>query len=262
MRLWTALAALALLGGCSSPKTQFFTLVPAPPTHAADPAVAGPPLIVGHVSLPGALDRTSLVTRGPGTAVSVSDNERWAAPLDELVRRTLTDDLRNRLGPGGDVLAPGDPSPLGGVRRVVLTVQRFSADSDGRVVLEADWTLATGNPPKAGPIHHVHAAEDAGSTSGGAIAAAMSRALGVVADSVSRGTAYRDAQVRDGAAEPWPQRRLRCASNNPAAVRGTWRQHDVAVFATFTLRDPDHHALAVDASGVRRMTSEMRRPVA
>jgi uncharacterized protein len=187
MRPWTVLAALVLLGGCgSSPKTQFYTLVPMPPGgQAATVTQSGPPLVVGHVELPGTLDRAALVTKGVGPAISVSSDERWAAPLDELVRRTSTADLRARLGATA-VLAPGDPSPPGGVRRVVLTVQRFSADGSGKVVLEADWTLAAGNPPKAGTIRHVRIAENAGSAQGGAVASAMSRALEVLADDVSR----------------------------------------------------------------------------
>jgi len=187
MRRRTVLAVLLILGGCgSSPKTQFYTLVPKPP--AGQPArvmQAEPPLVVGRVALPGTLDRAALVTQGPGPAISVSSDERWVAPLDELVRRALTDDLRARLGAAA-VLAPGDPSPPGGARRVVLTVQRFSADSSGMVVLEADWTLATGNPPKAGKIRHVRIAESAGSAEGDAVANAMSRALGELADDLSR----------------------------------------------------------------------------
>jgi uncharacterized protein len=191
MKPWPALAVLLAVllaaGGCgSSPKTRFYTLMPVPSANqAAEMARSGPPLTVGHVELPGTLDRAALVTQGPGPAITVSSDERWAAPLDELVRRALTGDLRARLGPTA-VLAPGDPEPPGGVRRLALTVQRFNADSDGELVLEADWTLATGHPPKAGAIHHVHIAENAGSTEGDRVARAMSRALGVLADDISR----------------------------------------------------------------------------
>jgi hypothetical protein len=187
MRRSALLAALLLVAGCgSSPKTQFYTLVPVPPAdRAATSAALRSPLQVGHVELPGTLDRTALVTQGPGPAIAVSGNERWAGPLDELVRRALTADLRGRLGTT-EVLAPGDPAPPGGVQLLVVTVQRFSADSGGDVVLEADWSLATGNPPKAGAIHHVRIAEPAGSTEGSAVAGAMSQALGALAENVSR----------------------------------------------------------------------------
>jgi hypothetical protein len=203
--------ALALgVAGCgSSPKTQFFTLMAEPPPSGAMPGGAMPggamaggamaggavtgrtkaghggrPLQVGDVALPGTLDRAALVIQGPGPQINVSDRDRWAAPLDELVRRTLTEDLRARLGTGR-VIAPGDPAPSGGVRRVVLTVERFSADTAGHVVLSADWTLAVGDPPKAAAIRHVRLEENAGSTSGAAVASAMSRALGRLADQIA-----------------------------------------------------------------------------
>ena len=184
---WLVLAALLGLAGCGGgPRTQFYTLVPEGPAPHADPAWHGRPLKVAQVELPADLDRASFVTLGPGPAVSVSDQDRWAAPLDELVRRTLTQDLRGRLGDAA-VLAPADPVPPSGVRTVVLAVQRFSGDNAGQVVLAADWAVANGNPPKPGPLHHVRIVEDAGSTQGGAVAAAMSRALGRLADEVARG---------------------------------------------------------------------------
>ncbi len=184
---WLVLAILLGLVGCGGgPKTQFYTLVPEGPAAQADPPWHGRSLKVGHVELPADLDRASLVTLGPGPAMSVSDQDRWAAPLDELAQRALTEDLRARLGDAA-VLAPADPVPPGGVRTVVLAVQRFSGDSAGQVILAADWAVANGNPPKPGPLHHVRIVEDAGSTQGSAVAAAMSRALGRLADQVARG---------------------------------------------------------------------------
>lgn len=205
MRTWLVLSVVGCLCGCgSSPKTQFYTLVPVPAESEVAVVPAGSPLVVGHVALPGTLDRTALVTRGPGPAVNVSDKDRWAAPLDELVRRALTGDLRGRLG-AAQVLAPGDPTPPGGVRRLVVTMQHFSADSSGRVVLEADWTLAAGNPPKAGPIHHVRIIEDAGSDKGEAVATAMSRALGAVSDNVVRIARGGEARIGGQAGDRRPE---------------------------------------------------------
>ena len=185
---WLLLAALVLgLAGCGGgPKTRFYTLVPVGPDRTVAADFHGLPLRVGHVELPADLDRASLVTLGPGTAVSVSNDERWVAPLDQLVRTALTADLRARLGQGA-VLAPNDPVPPRGERTVVLAVQRFSSDSAGQVVLTADWSLARQHPPRPGPLHHVRIVAAAGSTQGGAVADAMSRALGRLADHIARG---------------------------------------------------------------------------
>ena len=180
---WRALALLLLLAACgSSPKTQFFTLTPVPP-QSGKATASGPPLQVGHIALPGELDREALVTRGAGNEVQVASQQHWVAPLNELVQRALSDDLRDRLG-AGRVLAPGDPAPPG-TRTVAVNVQQFSGDASGQVTLRADWAVATGNPPKPGAIHPTVLHEAAGSPAPGDIAAAMSRAVGQLADQIA-----------------------------------------------------------------------------
>jgi uncharacterized protein len=183
---WAALLLVVALAACgSSPNTQFYTLVPVSSTTATRTVAEGPPLQVGRVELPSTLDRTALVIQGADANVIVSDRDRWAGPLDTLVRQALSDDLRTRLGTAA-VLAPGDPAPGGKVRQLLVVIQRFGADSAGRVVLEADWTLASGNPPKPLASHHERIEENAGSTEGGPVAAAMSRALGRLADAIAQ----------------------------------------------------------------------------
>ena len=142
------------------------------------------PIQVGDVALPGTLDRHSLVTRGPGTTLNVSDQDRWAAPLDELIRRAMTSDLRDRLGIER-VLAPGDPRPRGAVLVVALNIQRFSGDSTGDVVLETDWTIGKTTPGSAIQTHHARLHVKAGSDTPDAITAAMSQALGQLADTIA-----------------------------------------------------------------------------
>ena len=135
--------------------------------------------------LPGTLDRQSLVMRGPGTRPwRFSDADRWAAPLDELVRRALTADLRDRLG-DAQVLAPGDPPPPGGVRTLVLNVQQFSGDSRGEVTLAADWAVAGPGQRGGTRSHHVVVRVNAGSASPDAVTAAMSQAVGRLADDIA-----------------------------------------------------------------------------
>jgi hypothetical protein len=179
-----ALILVMLLAGCgSSPKTHFYTLGPvAPGSHAIPVAATGAPVQVGHVALPATLDRLSLVTHGPGDQVIVSDHDQWAAPLDELVQRALTADLRARLGPD-HVLAPGDPPPPQGVRGLLLHVQRFAADANGQVLLDVDWDVEHGG--KRSTPHHEEIRVDGSGQGGEAIARAMSQAVAVLADRVA-----------------------------------------------------------------------------
>jgi uncharacterized protein len=179
------LPVLLLVGCGSSPKTHFHTLVAVPPTPTASRQSAMDlPVQVGDVNLPGTLDRLSLVTRGSGTALNLSDQDRWAAPLDELIRRALTSDLRDRLGIE-HVLAPGDPKPHGAVLVVALNIQRFSGDAAGDVVLEADWMAGKSTEGSAIRTRHVRLNVKAASNTPDAITAAMSQALGQLADTIA-----------------------------------------------------------------------------
>jgi hypothetical protein len=178
---------MLLLAGCgSSPKTRFHTLVAVPPAQTASrPSAIDLPIQVGDVNLPGTLDRLSLVTRGSGTAVNLSDQDRWAAPLDGLVRRALTSDLRDRLGIE-HVLAPGDPRPHSAVLVVALNIQRFSGDAEGDVVLETDWMIGKSTQGSAIQTRHVRLDVKAGADTPDAITAAMSEALGQLADIIAK----------------------------------------------------------------------------
>lgn len=181
-----AVAMPLLLAGCgSSPPTHFFTLNPVPPAAGAPPVHAkDPPVQVGDVQLPPTLDRLEMVLRGPGTQVQVLGSDRWAAPLKGLVQETMTQDLRDRLGDSA-VLAPGTPAQPGKVQILLLTFQEFSADASGRVTLDASWAVGRGNPPKPVLNRQTTLHVNAGSTTPGAVAEGMSRALGALADRIA-----------------------------------------------------------------------------
>lgn len=175
-----------LLSACGgSPKTHFHTLVTDPTGQAHHIPVRGDdPIEVGHVTLPGSLDRLWLVTRGQGTNIEISDRDRWVAPLDELIQRALTADLRNRIGVPF-VVAPGDPAPPGGVRVLALNIEQFSGDTAGQVVLEADWVFRASGRRIPGESHHAVIRVDAGSGRPEAITAAMSLAIAKLADQIA-----------------------------------------------------------------------------
>ena len=185
-RYWPAMLLMLLLAGCgSSPPTQFYTLTSVPGASRVPFAFSrAQPITVGRVELPGDLDRDALVTRIGANRLNVSDQDRWGGPFDEMIQRVLTSDLSSRL-PTGMVLAPGDPVPASGARTVKLTIRQFVGDSTGQVVLEADWSLLTGSPPKPVLIRHEHLTDEAGSGKAPAIVAAMSRLLARIADRIA-----------------------------------------------------------------------------
>jgi uncharacterized lipoprotein YmbA len=143
-----------------------------------------PPIELGQVMIPGAIDRDAVVIAAPGGVLDVSNTAIWGAPLSEMIRLTLSADLQARL-PSGSVLASGDPAPPGGLRILLMNVQMFSARTQGQVDLVADWSLTNGNGVTIGAPTNARLRVDTGSNDVSAIVPAMSRALGLMADQIA-----------------------------------------------------------------------------
>lgn len=129
---------LALAACGHSPPTAFFTLDPVAPASAAA-ATAIAPVQLAAVHIPASLDRPELVTQTGPNRVQVNDLDHWAAPLGEMMRRTLAQDLMARL-PAGSFALPDAPKPPG-ARALVVTVLQLTADAQGKVDMQASWSL-------------------------------------------------------------------------------------------------------------------------
>ena len=185
MRRLVPLLALALaLAGCGhSPPTQFYTLDAVPPRQPTA-STASATVAVGDVRLPATLDRLSIVMRNGLNRLDVSDQARWVAPLQGMIRRVLADDLRLRLGTQ-HVLPPGDPMPQGPVNTVVLNVQDFIGSRDGTVTLDADWSVQNRRQTVL-MTRRAHLTRHVDGTDIGAIVAAQSEMLGALSDDAAR----------------------------------------------------------------------------
>jgi len=147
--------------------------VSAPGLGAHDSAVTGP-IHVGRISIPGEIDRTQLVSRIDANRLRVSDMDRWAAPLDEMIRRTLTADLIARM-PAGAV-SDLDEARTGQKPRVLsLNIQEFHGEADCSVTLRASWILTLPNTQSALGTNVVRVPSSG--TCPDALPAAMSQAL-------------------------------------------------------------------------------------
>ena len=125
-----------LISSCTGATTRFYTLEPGPPRPVQ--AYAGAPFRVDAVHIPASLDRPELVRDAADGRFTVSDNDHWAAPVGELLRRVLTQDLAPQL-PMGTVVYPDAPKPPGSAGLVVDILSISSAG--GRMTMDASWTL-------------------------------------------------------------------------------------------------------------------------
>jgi uncharacterized lipoprotein YmbA len=175
-RIARALGAgcLVLLGlGCgSSAPSRFYTLDSTATTSSSPPASYG--VLVGPVSVPGAVDRAEFVVQIAPNRVEIEEFHRWAAPLSEGIARTVAGDLTVLLGTPDVAVAPfANFEPA---YRVTIDVQRFESKPGESVLVEAVWTVrsTTGGAVRSG---RSVAREDVGGAGYEALAAAHSRAV-------------------------------------------------------------------------------------
>ncbi len=182
MRRAIPVAALILMVGCaSSPPTQFYTLEPIGPRERTLRIPPGP-ILIAPVHLPALLERQEIVSgRGPNEII-LSDRHRWGAPLDEMTRRVLTQDLLQRL-PSNEIVLPEQPAPAN-TRTVVVSVLRFQSDSAGRAVLEGSWSLVAPGSDTPTFSRPIALSEPATPSGYAGEVQAMSRDLGRLADDI------------------------------------------------------------------------------
>ena len=185
-RLAAPLLVLVIpLAGCgSSPPSKFYVLTADPVPQRAG-AVATNTVALGRVTLPGALDRPQIARRRGANEIVFSEEERWAGPLDDMMRRVLADDLAARL-PAGVMLVESSAKPPPGAT-IALDVSRFDADEAGTVTLVARWEAIGRNGAALGAPRESTIVEPGSGKDAAAVVAAMSRAVAALAARIATG---------------------------------------------------------------------------
>ncbi len=170
-----------ILSACvsASPPAQFFMLDPDPTGVAGSIELGDAWVGVGPINTPDYLDRPQMVTRGDGNRLVIHEFDRWAHPfqgrvLDVLMENIVALSDSNRVAP-----FPW-PAAFRPDRRVMGEIVAFEAGPTGEVVLKVRWLLQVrAEDGEVGSRVHVQEyREPAPAGDFGAMAAAMSRALG------------------------------------------------------------------------------------
>ena len=177
-----ALLALSIVAGCGSPPPALYTLAASPGTPQT---VAARAVELRRVALAGYLDRPEIVRLSSRYLLKVSDRERWGEPLGGMIDRVFTEDLVQRL-PGTAVYAESGAITARPDLVVEVDVQRFDTDSAGLVVLLAQVAVRhdKGDAPASAATVRLTAAPAGPATAD--LVAAMSAALGQLADQVAQ----------------------------------------------------------------------------
>jgi len=153
-----AFGACAMVAGCSvlSPQpdhSKFFILTPISDSGGltAKPASASPDsqltLGLGPVAFPDYLRRLPVVRRVAPNQIQLSDEKRWAEPLDKNFTRVLSENLATLLDTQRIEKYPW-PLRTKVDYEIEIDVQRFEATSDGQTQLIASWIIRDGSSDK------------------------------------------------------------------------------------------------------------------
>ena len=181
-RLTAAAFLAALLGGCGSPASRFYTLV-SDATLAQTPAAAPVSIVVGPVTIPDVVDRPQIVTRVSVNEVKLNDFARWAEPLKTDIAGVIAANLRALLATDRvTVLGAGADSAA--AWRIRVDVARFESEPPVAVAIDAMWTVQP--PGKQAAITGRSAVREPVTNDGfDALVAAHNRALAVVSRDIA-----------------------------------------------------------------------------
>jgi uncharacterized lipoprotein YmbA len=173
-------AALAFLAaGCASPTPELFTLA-ADPGHSAH--LAARSVELRRIGLAGYLDRPEIVRADADYRVHVADNQRWGESLGGMLDRVFTEDLVERLS-GTAVFAESGAISTAPDLILEVDVQRFDADASGQVVLLAQVAVRHADAREHANARTLRLTAHPTSPATRDYVAAMSAALGELADS-------------------------------------------------------------------------------
>jgi uncharacterized lipoprotein YmbA len=138
LRRLTVIAVLgALVIGCASPPSRFYTLIGNLPPVGQSRDIA---ISVGPVSIPSEVDRPQIVVNEGPYRVRLDETRRWAAPLQDTIAGVLVANLSALLGTTRVTRFPGTAATDADYR-VAIEVQTFESVPDSAATLVAVWRI-------------------------------------------------------------------------------------------------------------------------
>jgi uncharacterized protein len=179
--------ALAACGGGAKLPDLYILGGPAPATAGAVSQLDHPILEIERVHLPDYLDTTDIVTSQPDGRIVARSTARWGERLSVGVTRAVADGLEARL----TSLAVTTAEPLAPPRwQLLIDVDSFEVDaggaqSAGRAVLTARWTVLAGNQGEPLREEKVSLVQPIGQGSDPEVVAAMNQLVNQLVDRIA-----------------------------------------------------------------------------
>jgi uncharacterized lipoprotein YmbA len=174
-------AVAVTLGACQSAPTRIYSLDPAVPATRVD-AYQAPALRVDTVNVPASWDRIEILRPSAAGRLEISDFDHWSAPLAQIVRQTLSEDLDRRL-PSGSVIYPRLPktnSALG----ISVDILEFTVVAS-QASMRASWLIVPAVGSQSAKRSVTSLQGPITSTEPAAVAHAWSELIGQLADRIA-----------------------------------------------------------------------------
>jgi uncharacterized protein len=173
-------AVAITLGACHSAPTRLYGIDATSPTTHID-SYQAPALRVDTLNVPASWDRIEILGLSDGK-LQISDFDHWSAPLAQMARHVLSDDLERRL-PSGSVIYPRLPKTNGALG-INVDILEFSVVGS-QASMRASWLIvpAAGLQSAKRSVASLHEAMT--STEPAAIARAWSELIGQLADRIA-----------------------------------------------------------------------------
>ena len=178
-RLLPAWLCFLLLAGCGTPVTHYYVLntVPGKPLQQA----AVTTVSIRQVEVPRYLDRPRFVSRDADNHLRIAEYHQWGGRLRENLAGILGDNLSERLASVAVSTAPF-PGSVAADISLLVDVRQFERMADGYVHLNVRWQLQRIGQPSDNHVEQLRSSAAVQATDYSAMAAAMSRLLGQLAD--------------------------------------------------------------------------------
>jgi len=170
---------LLLLSACSSSApVRYYSMQPIDSDFHPDPDDSLM-LGLGPLRMPEYLNRSQIVWRGDNAEIRVDDYNRWSEPLNDTVLRIVSRDVDNLLLGVVVVVFPYETFVRDQVDyRLVGDINRFEADSGGRVRLDVQWSVVDANSKTLVSVRrNSYQAQATNANDPGAVVMAMNDAL-------------------------------------------------------------------------------------
>ena len=177
----TGCAVAAALAGCRSASTRIYALGPTAPASHIDTYHA-PALRVDTLNVPASWDRIEILKPSAAGTLQISDFDHWAAPLAQMARQTLSDDLDQRL-PAGSVIYPRLPKPIGALG-INIDILDFNIVAS-LALMRASWIIFPSDDAQGAKRNAVSLRSSMSSEDPAAIANAWSDLIGQLADRIA-----------------------------------------------------------------------------